>query len=94
MTACKFFWTFLFRARGDGCDPTTPALPPPGIDGSNPEESVRESSDFEGKVDCENGVVGDVNPADVLAPPFAFDGKAVVSWGNGWFAVLAGVGGL
>lgn len=94
MTACKFFCTSRPRAKGDGCEPTRPALPPPGKFGSKVDESCRDSKDFEGSVDCENGVVGDVRPAEVLAPPFAFEGNAVISWGRGWFAVLAGVGGL
>ncbi len=45
-------------------------------------------------MDCENGVVGDVRLADVLDAPFDVDGNAVVSWGGGWFVVLAGVAGL
>jgi len=49
---------------------------------------------LEGRVDWENGVVGDVMLADVLATPFALVENDVVSWGGGWFAVLAGVGGL
>lgn len=57
-------------------------------------ESSRESSDFDGKADCENGVMGDVSPAAVLAPPAAFRSNDVVSWGGAWLALLIGVGGL
>lgn len=49
---------------------------------------------MDGRVDCENGVVGEVKLAAVLALPFAFAGKAVISCGGGWLAVLAGAGGL
>lgn len=77
--ACRFFCTLLCNAKGDGCAPTTPALPPPGIEGSKVEESCRERSDLEGRVDWENGVVGDVMLADVLATPFAPVENDVVS---------------
>jgi hypothetical protein len=45
---------------------------------------------LDGRVDCEKGVVGDVNPAEVFVPPLLF-GNAVVSCGGGRFVVLAGV---
>jgi hypothetical protein len=82
------------RARGAGCEPATPAFPPPGRDGSKVFESCRESSDLEGSVDWEKGVVGDVSEAEVLAPPFAPPEKDVVSCGGRWFVELAGVAGL
>lgn len=77
-----------------GCAPGIPALPPPGTVGSKVFESCRERRDFEGKADCENGVMGDVMPADVLAPPAAFPEKDVISWGGDWLDLLTGVGGL
>lgn len=70
-------------------------MPPPGREGSKDVvESSRERRDLEGSVVCENGVVGDVRLAAVFALPFAFAGNAVISCGGGWFAVLAGAGGL
>tara|TARA_R110002003_G_scaffold73_6_gene6845 strand:- start:1442 stop:1705 length:264 start_codon:yes stop_codon:yes gene_type:complete len=79
---------------GVGCAPGTPALPPPGTVGSNVDESSRERSDFDGKADCEKGVIGEVRPAEVLAAPAEFTGKDVLSCGGAWLALLTGVGGL
>jgi hypothetical protein len=45
-------------------------------------EFWRESRDLDGSVDWENGVVGEVRPAAVLALPLAFEGKWVESWGE------------
>lgn len=62
--------------------------------GSNVDESSRERSDFDGKADCEKGVIGEVRPAEVLAAPAEFTGKDVLSCGGAWLALLTGVGGL
>src|SRR5690242_5084345 len=78
---------------GEGCDPATPALPPPGVVGSNAFESSRESSDFEGRADCEKGVIGEVRLAGVLAAPVK-PPNDVLSCGGAWFALLTGTGGL
>lgn len=79
---------------GVGCAPATPALPPPGVVGSNVFESSRESSDFDGSADCEKGVIGEVKLAEVLAAPVELPGNDVASCGGAWFALLTGVGGL
>jgi hypothetical protein len=47
--------------------------------GSKFDESSRERSDFEGSVDCEKGVIGEVKPADVLAAPAEFPGNDVLN---------------
>jgi hypothetical protein len=65
---CRFFCTVLFKTMGEKCAPATPAFPPPGIDESYVAESCLDNSDFEGSADCEKGVVGEVMPAEVLAP--------------------------
>ena len=71
------------RVSGVGCAPTTPALPPPGKDGSKVDDAAcRERRDLDGNVDCEKGVVGDVRLADVLDAPLAVEGNAVVSCGG------------
>lgn len=44
------------------------------------DESSRDKSDLEGKVDCEKGVIGDARLADVLAAPAEFTEKDVLSW--------------
>ena len=44
-------------------------------------EFCRERRLLEGRADCENGVVGDDNPAAVLEPPFMF-GNEVDSGGS------------
>jgi hypothetical protein len=69
-------------------------LPPPGTVGSNVDESSLERSDFEGRADCENGVIGEARLAAVLAAPAAVEGNDVLSCGGAWFALLTGVGGL
>ena len=50
-----------------------------GTEGSKANEFCRDNNDLEGRADCENGVVGDVRPAAVLALPLAFGGKDVDS---------------
>lgn len=85
---------FRDKASGEGWAPVIPKLPPPGCEGSNVEESCRESRDLDGSVDCEKGVVGDIMLAAVLDPPLELAGKCVMSCGGGWLVVLAGVGGL
>lgn len=94
MIDCKFFCTLRCKTRGEGCAPATPALPPPGSDGSKVDESCLESRDLDGRVDWENGVVGDVSEAAVFTPPFAFPEKDVVSCVGFWFTELAGDAGL
>lgn len=39
--------------------------------------SSRDRSDFEGRADCENGVIGEARLADVFVAPFE-EGKAVL----------------
>lgn len=58
------------------------------------DESSRESKDLDGRADCENGVIGDVRPADVGAPLPVFLSKDVMSCGGDWFVRLMGAGGL
>ena len=77
ITAWRFFCTAL--GNDNGRPPTPAALLPRGLDGSTVVKSWRESSDREGSIDCEKGVVGELRPAEVLALPFMFVGKAVVS---------------
>lgn len=48
----------------------SPASPAVIIDASKL-ESCRDSSDFEGRADCEKGVVGELSPADVFDPALA-----------------------
>jgi hypothetical protein len=79
MIAWRLFCTAELSVSGAGCEPTIPALPPPGSDGSNAMESCLDSSDLDGRVDCEKGVVGEVRPAAVLALPFACEGNDVES---------------
>lgn len=81
MTICRFFCTAGFRFLGGGGIPGICGAPP-DCDGSKASEFCRESNDFEGRADCENGVVGDVRPAAVLALPFAFADKTVDSCGE------------
>lgn len=66
----------------------------PTSDDSNEIESWRERSDFDGKTDCEKGVVGDVRPAEVLEAPLAVLVKTVDRTGGAELALLAGAGGL
>lgn len=47
----------------------------------NPASPAR--SDFEGRVDCEKGVVGEVMLANVLAEPFVVADKAAESCASG-----------
>lgn len=48
-------------------------------------EFCLESKDLDGRADWENGVVGEVRAAAVLALPLAFEGKDVASWGDDSF---------
>lgn len=57
-------------------------------------ESSRDSSDFEGSADCENGVIGEARLAEVLAAPAELAGNAVLSCKGPLFVLLTGVGGL
>jgi hypothetical protein len=61
--------------------------------GSKLREFWRERRDLEGRADCENGVVGEVIPAAVLALPFACGGNDVDNWGESE-PLPAGVGGF
>lgn len=94
MIACKFFCTLRWRTRGEGCAPATPAFPPPGRDGSKADESCLESNDLDGRVDWENGVVGDVMDAAAFTPPVALPENEVVRFVGFWFTELAGEAGL
>jgi hypothetical protein len=46
------------------------------------DESSRDSSDFEGRADCEKGVIGEVKPAEVLVAPAELTGKDVLNCGG------------
>ena len=78
MISSNCFCALRCKVREGGCDPDAPALPPPSKDGSNTTElSCRESKDRDGRVDWENGVVGDERLAEVLAAPFVVDSAFV-----------------
>ena len=55
-------------------------------------ESCRDSSDLDGKADCENGVVGELSPADVFDPALTWLGKAVLRRGGERSVLLNEVG--
>ena len=55
-------------------------------------ESCRDNNDLDGKADCENGVVGELSPADVFDPALTWLGKAVLRRGDDRSAVLTGLG--
>lgn len=69
MTFCRLFCVALERlAVGN---PNTEPFVAVVSEGSRLEEVSRESRDFDGRVDCENGVVVEVRLADVFAEPLA-----------------------
>ena len=55
-------------------------------------DSCRERRDFDGNADWEKGVVGELKPADVLAPALGWLGKEVLSRGEDWSALPAMAG--
>lgn len=74
MTACSCFWTPLLTTRDVSsslealsCGKVVSVLV----------SSSRDKSDFEGRADCENGVIGEAKLADVFVAPFE-EGNAVL----------------
>lgn len=49
----------------------------PAYEGPEPGPSTLERRDLDGRVDCENGVIGDVRLAEVLVAPSVEEGNAV-----------------